>query len=722
MKKWILLAPIVAALFTSPAIGQLDALAEAERAKLFDLAADSVRIDTLNEWSYQADGQPAAVYARAALELESRSPFTRGRGDGYARLGVAMSALGHYEQARSYFRQALAIRQSLGDFIGSVSCYGNIAETYRRQSHLDSAIVMFHQALEWMEGQPLHQNHAIMTNALGSAYRRRGFYEKAREHFRASIDMFTQLDAQGPGSVAQARDLRKGRADVRLNIGELLQETTTAYQEAKDSLEKCLEDYRALNYQSDIAKALLLLGLNAFIQGDYREAERKLEESLVVAQASNLSQQYLLLSNLGRVYFEQGQYKKAWPFLERSINGYVALGDSMNIGRVFFQIGTYHYYQSRYDSAAHYYQAALLYYRGSLVQRGQVMYFLADALEQLGQREAAAEASQQYASLLSEFNVEDARAAMEELVQFQFENNWSLNRTMRAAQRRQYQISVGIILLLLFGLIIAALLVYLNRQKRKIAERNAEIAEKQRELAQQRGELARQQEAIAIQEKVELLKNLELETAYARLEGHDKAQREIGQELHDSVGVMLSSVKLNLMPVDEVLDVLPADKRGQYQLVNRLLDDACEEVRRISHQLSSATLMRFGLKPQLNSLTDAINQGGKHQVELVTHGLNERLDYQMELHMYRIVQELVNNVIKHADARNISLQVNRFEQSVNLIVEDDGLGFDVEAARQKGSLGLQSLEARVHKLDGTLLIDSRPGRGTIVSVDFPLEK
>ena len=124
---------------------------------------------------------------------------------------------------------------------------------------------------------------------------------------------------------------------------------------------------------------------------------------------------------------------------------------------------------------------------------------------------------------------------------------------------------------------------------------------------------------------------------------------------------------------------------------------------------------------QLEALADIIPSSGKLQVELVTHGLKERLDYGTELHIYRIVQELIHNVIKHAQAQNVTIQVNRFEDRVNVIVEDDGRGFDVESIRQKPGMGMQNLAARVHELSGFLQIDSRSGRGTTVSVDIPLK-
>ena len=217
-----------------------------------------------------------------------------------------------------------------------------------------------------------------------------------------------------------------------------------------------------------------------------------------------------------------------------------------------------------------------------------------------------------------------------------------------------------------------------------------------------------------------MLKNKELDAHYARLEGQDTLQKQIGRELHDGLGTLLSTVKLNLAPVDEVLDKLTDKHRRQYATANRLLDEACVDLRRIAHELGSAVLLKFGLKAQLEALKDVIEGSGKLKVELPFYGLEERLDAKMEVNIYRIVQELVNNVIKHAQASKIIIQVNQFENMINVMVEDDGRGFDVVKARQKPGAGMINLEARVHSIKGKMFIDTRTGRGTTVSIDIPV--
>ncbi|HRI60308.1 MAG TPA: ATP-binding protein, partial [Saprospiraceae bacterium] len=386
-----------------------------------------------------------------------------------------------------------------------------------------------------------------------------------------------------------------------------------------------------------------------------------------------------------------------------------------------FELGNCFYEQSDLPQAIIQYKEALAVEFDDPILRAGILYFLSDALYQLGQKPEADNYTSEYISLLNHTSSNQTRNAFEELMHRQLDKNRLLKQLIQKEKQTQQTyglIGFGVLSLLL---LLALLFARLQRQKRRLAERSAEIARQQETLAKQQEELARQNEHIAIQENLDLLKNKELDTHYARLEGQDTMQKKIGQELHDGVGAMLASVQLNLSPVDEVLDRLPEDKRKQYATANRLLGEASEEVRRISHELSSAVLLKFGLKAQLEALADIIPSSGKLQVELATHGLKERLDYKTELNIYRMVQELVHNVVKHAQAKNISIQVNRFDDRINVIVEDDGRGFDVEKIREKPGLGMQNLAARIHDLGGELQIDSRPGHGTTVSIDIPLK-
>lgn len=224
--------------------------------------------------------------------------------------------------------------------------------------------------------------------------------------------------------------------------------------------------------------------------------------------------------------------------------------------------------------------------------------------------------------------------------------------------------------------------------------------------------IRRKNKFIENQGKLEDLQNKELEVAFARIEGQEFIQKKIGQELHDGLGAMLSAIKINL-PSDE--------NNPKIGKVNNMIDEACEEVRRFSHQLSSVLLEKFGLKAQIEALADNIQQSGYYDVELITYQLEERLDIKIEHSLYRMVQELVNNTVKHANGKNISIQLSRFSDKIRIIFEDDGRGFDYQTALNRKTAGLINLHARVHDMNGEIQFDTQIGRGTIVSIDIPYQ-
>jgi signal transduction histidine kinase len=128
-------------------------------------------------------------------------------------------------------------------------------------------------------------------------------------------------------------------------------------------------------------------------------------------------------------------------------------------------------------------------------------------------------------------------------------------------------------------------------------------------------------------------------------------------------------------------------------------------------------LERSGLAHALQDLCAAVRVPGL-QVDLVVHGLEKRVPGNVELAVYRMVQELLGNAMKHAKASHIEVQVVRQDGTLNVMVDDDGIGF--EPGSTEGGLGLGGLRRRAEALGGTVHMDSRPGRGTSVSIDVPL--
>jgi signal transduction histidine kinase len=153
--------------------------------------------------------------------------------------------------------------------------------------------------------------------------------------------------------------------------------------------------------------------------------------------------------------------------------------------------------------------------------------------------------------------------------------------------------------------------------------------------------------------------------------------------------------------------------------ISELVDHASTEVRRISHNMAPQAL-------RMGSLKDAISDLATHArvmgltVEYEWHGSEDRLPENIEIMLYRITQELVHNVIKHAQATHLLVQINRFEHEISIVAEDNGIGFDASVSKPEHGLGLKSLHSRVEYLDGILDIDSQSGEGTTISIQVPV--
>jgi PAS domain S-box-containing protein len=194
----------------------------------------------------------------------------------------------------------------------------------------------------------------------------------------------------------------------------------------------------------------------------------------------------------------------------------------------------------------------------------------------------------------------------------------------------------------------------------------------------------------------------------AILSTQEEERRRIAEALHNGVGQLLYATRLHL-------DALPPSEpmRGGQQL----LKEAIEATRRISFELTPSILEDFGLQIALQELVGRIP--ARLQVDLNLHGLAEPLPALLSIAVYRIVQEILNNVMKHAQAQEVFVQVSREDGQLHISVEDDGVGFDADNPGRSG-IGLAGIRTRVGLLGGTFTINSRPGRGTGFFLQLPV--
>jgi two-component system, NarL family, sensor kinase len=202
----------------------------------------------------------------------------------------------------------------------------------------------------------------------------------------------------------------------------------------------------------------------------------------------------------------------------------------------------------------------------------------------------------------------------------------------------------------------------------------------------------------------------------------DQERKRIAQDIHDSLGSILSAAKLKLSSLNESETSVSPEHSEKYQTAMDLLDEASSELRSISHNIMPATLSKLGLIAALKNLTGTISSPAGLAINFISHGFKERIPEQMEISIYRIVLELINNIVKHAKAEEVTIQLIRYPDNINVTVEDNGKGFDYsKALQEKKGIGLGNILSRVDFLKGSINVDAVAGRGTTVIIEVPLE-
>lgn len=201
----------------------------------------------------------------------------------------------------------------------------------------------------------------------------------------------------------------------------------------------------------------------------------------------------------------------------------------------------------------------------------------------------------------------------------------------------------------------------------------------------------------------------------ASLEGEERERTRIAQELHDGVGALLTSLKIRL---GDFRELIAEEKRQDFVRAMELIDGAYEEVRQASHQMQPLLMGEIGLVNVLEDLLDRLNANDQVRVQLLHADYIEKLPVEAERSFYRVVTELLNNALRHAQADRIIIQLMSRDGHAVLTMEDNGRGYDPEKIIP--GLGLKGIQHRVAVMQGTLHVETAPGRGVMTIVEVPL--
>ncbi|MCL1664868.1 histidine kinase [Elizabethkingia ursingii] len=210
--------------------------------------------------------------------------------------------------------------------------------------------------------------------------------------------------------------------------------------------------------------------------------------------------------------------------------------------------------------------------------------------------------------------------------------------------------------------------------------------------------------------------NSKISTLTALLEGQEQERGRLARDLHDGLGGLLSGTKHQLSYLD------PHQSENIEEGISKSIkqiDGAVEELRRVAHNLMPDLLVKYGLEVAIQEFASRISNSALDiHTEFINYG--NSLSEEKQLIIYRIIQELVNNAIKHAEASEIIIQISQEENVLNLTVEDNGKGFDHKGLNVKKTAGFHNIESRVQFLKGTMNIISELNIGTSIELQIPI--
>lgn len=548
---------------------------------------------------------------------------------------------------------------------------------------LDSAAFYFKKSIAILEKLQNKKGVAVLNISLGAIQLRQGNYNATIKTLTESASFFEKTKDS-------------------LNAAKCYSNIASAFAEQElfprsiEYSEKALSIFRNLNQVQFELITLPNLATQYYKIGDTLTAITYNATAEKIALSHNNKRALsIIYNNLGDLYLHK-DLDKAKDYLEKTI----ALKNELNLksGIEFTEsnLGYIELQNKNYDAAIQYFNNAAQKVQGS--QLVSVYNNMKDSYVGKKDLDKALEYSEKARSLNdSILNTENQKAFVEIQTKYETEkkekeilNLQNTNLEIDIERRQNRNLLIAAMSLLFVLIIIGYLSLKNSRRKQTIAE---------------------QQKVLEVQKVDKLLKDQELIGLDAMLDGQEKERQRIAEDLHDNLGGKLSTIKL-------YMDEVKTGDSDMLKKIRSLLDDTYDEVRNIAHKKQSSTLIDKGLIPAVNLVASRINESKKLDIKVINIDFNNRISNFKELQLFRIIQELLANTIKHAMAKYATIQFSEDNDHLNFIYEDDGVGFNKNIV-EKG-MGLSNIERRIQKIDGSFTIDSAKGNGTTIIVNVPI--
>lgn len=586
------------------------------------------------------------------------------------------------EKARPYIGQAMQLSRNLDYTQGIMKAYRHYAYIYSYQSKFDSSIYVNRIVLEMAKKKKDSFNIGVAYFNIGVAHRFKQDLDSALQY---TLEGARLLDGKGFGNVEGV--LNDGLQSLYMSMAQ--------YDKAVQYGEKAVAIARKYQNMEDLATSLNNLGLSYVELNRPNDARKVYAEGLEVARKIGYQQvEAMLLNNLSDILLRDGRFEEAGNNAFKVLELQKRYPDSATLMSANTILAHYYLAKGDYDKAE---QLAKL-----AMDIADKQSFDDGEIEALGTLARIAFAKKEFDKGLE---YEFQRNKIEERVfnesVKQREAAWRVRYEteqkdgqikLQQAQLFRKDILNYILIASVATILIISLLSYINyRHRRSLQQQRINELETEKQLA----------------------------ATEAVLKGEEQERTRLAQDLHDGLGGMLSGIKYSLHTVKGNL-IMTNENAKAFERSIDMLDSSIAEMRRVAHNMMPEALVKFGLDTALRDFCNDINQSGALNVTYQSIGMKDvTFEQTKAVTVYRIVQELLNNIIKHASAENALVQVAYDNNQMAITVEDDGKGFETAILKQSKGIGWGNIQNRIEFLKGKCDVDSRKGQGTSVHLVIP---
>lgn len=644
-------------LYASPTTDSLYVALEQQRLKNGKLIPEIKTVHLLNEIAFSHNNiDSTLIYAQKAWELALQINDNEGKAFSLLNQGIVLRKKKSFDESLIKLFESTRLLQAAKEHKVKAKAYKNIGIIHRHQGKYNEAIDFYIQSLHASNQQ---QDKSSALNNIAIIHSISGDYEKALDYFHRAIAIEKNLNNN--------RRISRIYQNIALANGDL-----GKYETARGWLEKSLTLEEKMVNPMGMAQIYSLQAHLNERNEDYKKAlENRFKAINIYKNQKNLSFELHEINNIGVLYSLQKKYKKAIEQFNRSLEISILMGDRKMKKEAYYNLSQTYLKMNNYKESLSYLQQ---------------FNALKDSIFNITTSQQIAELEEKYESERKE----------NEIFQLQAENE---KQQSDLAKKENFNRIVIIVSILLFLVIVLIFKTYREKMRRNLVE-----SKHQRSLEQQK--------------TLEILKNQEIEMINAIMEVQEKERSRIAEEIHDHLGNNLATIKLFFDTLHPKMTALDKVHQNQYKQAVNLLEKTCSDVRKIATDVASNILTKFGLVAAIKEMVNLIADAGDIKIKVMSYGLDRRLENSIELALFRIIQELMTNILKHSKATTASIQITKHEHSLNIIVEDNGLGFQTNQV--EAGMGLKNINSRLEKIKGEIVVDSGKGAGTTVTIDLEI--